>query len=175
MQQKGSLVLQNAITLSPPYFVKVPQPYEQFYYQPIIKAKSPKQGKSGIFDLEIGYLVISQNNNVLFIPLEVSDNVALQWKHTRGYAAYMEHSDLDTWISKERASSLQSLKLDKYGTLIWEFPLIKKEHTQMNICWDSQSTHEFAVAFFNNLSSEHVGVVSWKLYSKFGVCHGWQK
>ena len=175
IQRDGALVLQKAITLSSPYFEKIPQPYEEFYYQPIIKSKCLEQGKPRIFDLEIGHLVISQNNNVLFIPLEVLDNVALQWKNTRGYAAYMENSDLDTWISKELASSPRSLKMDKYGTLIWEFPLLKEKYTRMNIFWDSQSTREFAVAFFNNLSSEQAGAASWKLYSKFGVCHGWQK
>ncbi len=166
---KGKIYLQNPVTLQEPYYEAIEKEYEQIDYKVIVKSRNRAYRDSGWSEYFIGYMAFSQNNMVLFIPADhfsITSNV-MQWQNTRGYAAYMEKSDIVFWFDQESSQDNSTLKLSKHHALVWDFPLLKSKYAQMDIHWESESARNYAMSFFKKISSASAEEVSWRLYSIF--------
>ena len=165
---KGRIELQCPVILQEPYFETILMPFDQIDYKEIIKSRLRTSRGNGFFEQDLGYMIFSTNNIVLFIP---ANGTITQWPNIRGYAAYMENSDINVWLGREKGHS--DLNLDKYQALVWNFPLLKSKYANLNVYWESEETKDFCMSFFRQMALSHSEMISWKLYSQFGELYGW--
>lgn len=171
---ENRIILQNPIILQEPYFEGEPNQYGIIDYKIKIKSCLSTEGKSFFSERNLGYMVFSVNNLALFIPANnFSHNDITQWHGIRGYAAYMEKSDVVFWTEKEANNS--TLRLRKHHTLVWSFPFLKSKYNAINVYWKSEKTKSYAMSFFRNITHNGTEIVSWRLFSKKGELYGWEE
>ncbi len=172
---KGRIILQNPVTLQPPFFEKIVGKYGMTSHKAVVKSRENTQRKQGFFSRNLGYMIFSQNNIVLFIHSEglYNDTLQSQWQNTRGYAALMPHSDIPSWLDGLATDSSMTVKLDKHNALVWDLPFLKEKYLKMEIQWGSEKTRDYAISFFHKMVPRQETDVSWRLHSLFGECHGW--
>ncbi len=128
VSNKGKLILKNPILLKEPYFEEIRDQYGITECKPLVKSRYAEEKEPSWFDREfgsmktynLGHLIISQNNIALLIP---SSDYYMQWEGTRGYAAYMENTDIVIWLKNATGITKSDLHLEKHQALVWDFPL----------------------------------------------------
>ena len=171
---RNRIILQNPIVLQEPYFEAIPKQFGDPDYKEMIKSRARACREPGWLEQDIGYVVFDSDSHVIFVPSNnFYQNDIVKWRNTRGYAAYMEKSDVFFWVEKEAEKDESTLRLDKHQALMWDFPLLKGKYLQMDIYWESAGTRDYAMAFFRTMARPRVEEVAWRLYSREGILYGW--
>ena len=169
-KNKGRIELQCPVILLEPYFETILMPFDQIDYKEIIKSRVRPNRENGFFEQDLGYMIFSTNNIVVFIP---ANSEVTQWPNVRGYAAYMENSDIAVWLEKEKKQGNSVISHCPPQALVWFFPLLKSKYKKLDVYWESEETKEFCMLFFGQMESSYSEMISWKLFSQFGELYGW--